>query len=224
MAVRKAPSILTLFGLAGATAAAYALAVRPRMLRWGAVDDELLQTFPGDDLVPNARIDATHAVTIHATPARIWPWLVQIGQGRGGFYTYDWIENIAGLNIHSTERILPEYQDLQVGDRVPLAPDGTGLQVAILEAEKTLALHSDTRSGAIGGLPAMRPGDYLAGLWAFHLVEVEPGLTRLVERFKVDWNPGLVNSLAYHIFLEPVSFVMERGMLLGIQQRAESSA
>ncbi len=224
MSIRKTPVVLTLAGLASAAAAAYALAIRPWMSRWGAAEDELLSAFPGDDLIPTAKIDMTHAITIRATPAQVWPWLVQIGQGRGGFYTYDWIENIAGLNIHSATRILPEHQGLQLGDQVPLAPDGTGMQVATLEAEKTLVLHSDTRSNIIGGLPTMRPDDYLAGLWGFHLVEVEPGLTRLVERFKVDWNPGLVNNLAYHIFLEPVSFIMERGMLLGIKQRVESGS
>lgn len=223
MSSHKTSSILVLTGLAGVAAAGYAFIVRPWMFHWGASDDDLLCTFPGDELEPNAKIDATHAVTIHASPAQVWPWLVQLGQGRGGFYTYDWLENLGGLDIHNAERILPEYQDLKVGDRVPLAPDGFGPYVAILEPEKSLVLHGDTRVDMRGGQPFMRPGDYLTFVWGFHLYEVQPGVTRLVERWKSDWNPSLVNTLAYRIFLEPGAFIMERGMLLGIKQRAERS-
>ena len=77
---------------------------------------------PGDELLPRAGIVATRAITIDAPPAAIWPWLVQMGSGRGGVYTYDWIENLFGLDMHSTRRILPQYQDVKVGDEFPLGP------------------------------------------------------------------------------------------------------
>ena len=101
---------------------------------------------PGDDLVPDAKLTATHAISINASPAQIWPWLVQIGQGRGGFYSYDWIENAMGLEIHSAKQILPECQDLKVGDLIPLSDDGFGIPVAILEKEKSLVLMGIART------------------------------------------------------------------------------
>lgn len=208
--------------LAGATAILiYIFRIRPWMLTWGATAEELALALPGDDLVPNAKIDTTHAITIHAPAEQVWPWLVQIGQSRGGFYSYDWIENLMGLAIHSADRILPEFQNLRVGDTIPLAPDNFGIPVAILEAERSLVLHGDTRQAAPGEGPPMRPGDYLATRWGFYLLPQPDGSTRLVERWGADYAPNLFNRLFYRIFLEPGAFLMERRMLLGIKERAE---
>src|SRR5512146_440105 len=121
-----------------AGAATYSLVVRPWMGRWGATDDETYRSLPGDDLVPDPKLNWTHAVTVDAPAGGVWPWLVQIGQNRGGFYSYDWIENLMGLNIHSADRILPEFQTLSQGDRLSLAPDMPGLPVAVLEPGRAL--------------------------------------------------------------------------------------
>jgi hypothetical protein len=208
--------------LAGAMAVPlYILRVRPWMLTWGAAVEELALSLPGDDLTPNAKIDMTHAITIDAPAEEVWPWLVQIGQGRGGFYSYDWLENLMGLNIHSADRILPEFQDLRVGDLIPLAPDNFGFPVAILEPERSLVLYGDTRLAAPGEGPPMRPGDYLTTRWGFYLLPQPDGSTRLVERWSADYAPNLFNRLFYRVFLEPGGFLMERRMLLGIKERAE---
>ena len=115
------------FGVFGIGAAlsglgTYPLFLRRRCLTWGARPDEVSRKLPGDELLPRAGIVATRAITIDAPPAAIWPWLVQMGSGRGGVYTYDWIENLFGLDMHSTRRILPQYQGVKAGDEFPLGP------------------------------------------------------------------------------------------------------
>ena len=111
------------FGVAAALSAglvAYPVFFRRQCLTWGARPDEVSRKLPGDELLPGAGTVATRAITIDAPPAAIWPWLVQMGSGRGGVYTYDWIENLFGLDMHSTRRILPQHQDVKVGDEFPL--------------------------------------------------------------------------------------------------------
>ncbi|HBX68998.1 MAG TPA: hypothetical protein DEH25_06360 [Chloroflexi bacterium] len=219
--------LATLGGFATAAVAAtltYILAVRPWHLRWGASDAEVDLSLPGDDLVPEAKLKATHAISIQASPTKIWPWLVQIGQGRGGFYSYDWLENSMGLDIHTVNEINPEFQNLKVGDVIPLAPDGFGIPVAILESEKSLVLHGDTRLPGPGKAPEMKEGDHLATVWGFHLFPQADGNTRRVERIFIDWNETPVNNFFYRVFLEPGSFIMEQKMLCGIKERAENSA
>jgi hypothetical protein len=221
---KKSTVLKTVGGLAAAIAsavAAYTFVARPWHLRWGAAKNEVQRSLPGDELVPVPQLNATHAVTIRATAAQVWPWLAQIGQGRGGFYSYDWIENLMGLDIHNTSRILPEHQELKVGDTIPLAPDGFGVPVAICEPGKTLVLHGDTRKDP-GAIPTMNPGDFMTVSWGFYLFE-QGGQTRLVERWRADWNPSAQNWLFMHVFMEPGAFLMERKMLLGIKQRAEAN-
>lgn len=216
-------STITLLGGITGAAAAYAFLTRPWHLRWGATVKEVKQTLPGDELIPAARLNATHAVTIFAPAEHIWPWLVQIGQGRGGFYSYDWLENLLGLNIHSAEEVLPEHQGLQVGDLVHLAPDGFGIPVRLLEVNKWLVLHGDTRVDKAA--QGMSLGDgYFAATWGWYLQPYERCCTRLVERFRCDWSPSLANQLLMRVVMEPASFIMERKMLLGIKERVEHRA
>jgi hypothetical protein len=204
-----------------AAASAYWFVARPWHLRWGATALEVARALPGDELVPRARISSTHAITIQAAPAEVWPWLLQLGQGRGGFYSYDWIEDAMGLDIHSADRILPEHQELKVGDTVPLAPDAFGLPVAILETEQAMVLHGDTCLPGTGGMPPLKPGEFLAASWGFYLGEKADGATRLVERWRADYTPTVLNAVFYRAFLEPGAFLMQRKMLLGIKARAE---
>lgn len=217
----KNPSLARWLLAGAAGAAAYALVVRPWHLRWGATEDEVKRPLPGDDFIPEPKIAATHAVTIAAPAAQVWPWLVQIGRGRGGFYSYTWIENLMGLDIHNEDRIVPAYQELKVGDVIPFDAGGFGVPVAILEPERALVLHGDTRTAAVGEAPIVRPGEYLAVSWGFFLEALDPQTTRLIERFRADYSPTLQNSAFYRGLLEPGAFVMERRMLLGIKDRAE---
>jgi hypothetical protein len=93
------------------------------MARWGATDDELRRHLPGDDLIAGSRPTVTNVVTVDAPPEQVWPWIVQIGRGRAGFYTYTWIENLLGADIHNLDRIDPNLQALAIGDRIWLTPD-----------------------------------------------------------------------------------------------------
>ncbi len=126
--------------ITGAAAAAYQWIVRPWQMRWGAFDEEVHGTMPGDDVVPAPNYEATRAVTIRATPDRIWPWLVQMGHGRAGFYSYDWIDRLLGYMAGpSAEIILPECQNLEQGDEIPIQ-GMIGFTVHEIEKNKHLVL------------------------------------------------------------------------------------
>ena len=213
-------------GVLGGVAAAviYLERIRPWHLQWGAKKEEVQSTYPGDDLILTPRIDATHAITIEAAPDDIWPWIAQIGQGRGGFYTYDWIENMMGLQIKSADQVLPQYQDVKVGDIIPLEPGGGGPPVLDVEKYHYLLLGGkmDAQTEGIFRVNDPTPGAYMSVTWLFYLDPVSNNQTRLIERFRVDWYPqNAKNWLMYHAFLEPGAFIMERGMLQGIKKRAE---
>ncbi len=204
---------------------AYSQVIRPWHLKWGASKQEARGTLPGDELVPEPKLTATHAVSIRATPQQVWPWLVQMGQGRGGLYSYDWLQNLFGLETHSAEEILPEFQHLEEGGVLPLARDGAGPRVETLDPERALVLFGDTRRDPqTAPLRRLRRGDYVAVSWAFVLHEPARGLTRLIERLRLDWNRSVRNTLFHRVVLEPAGFVMERKMLLGIRRRAQKLA
>jgi hypothetical protein len=150
----------------GGAAAAYILLARPRQLRWGATGQESVEPLPGDDLIVNADLTATRAITVRASADQVWPWVAQLGQGRGGFYSYDFLENLVGCDIHSADRIVPEWQDVGVGDEVKLHPE-VALAVAALEPGRSLVV----RGGVpIGNTPP--PYDFT---WAFVLRERPDG-------------------------------------------------
>ena len=211
-----------MLGAAAATVVAYAYVVRPWHLRWGATAIEAGRGLPGDDLVAGAATQSTRAVTIEATPAEIWPWLVQIGQGRGGFYSYDWLENLLDLGIHSAERVLSEYQDLRVGDVIRTDPGG-GLTVVALEAERLLALRAriDILSGRHLPLEAAVEDRCFDASWVFVVDPLDAECTRLTARFRAGYVSAPANEFFACAILEPAVFIMERQMLLGIKERAE---
>ncbi len=213
-----------LVSLAAIGSAAYFLFVRPWHLRWGASEAELACTFPGDELVPYPQLNVTHAVSIQASAAEVWPWLVQMGQGRGGMYSYELIENAMGLDMHNRNSILPEFQNLKVGDTIPLEPGGTGPKVEILEPGRVLVLHGDSRKEPLGKSAFSSPDGYINMTWGLYLDERCNGLTRLIERVRSDWSPHLLRGLDTYLLWEPGAFVMERKMLLGIKERAEALA
>jgi hypothetical protein len=197
--------ILSGAGLAlGLLAASYPLLWRDRCLTWGATSDEVASNLRGDELLPEAHLVTTKAIAIHAPPDRVWPWLVQMGSGRAGTYTYDWIENLFGLDMHSANVILPQFQDMQVGDTYPFG-SGT-LHIEALESGRLLT----TR------VPEWN--------WVriFCLIP-EGGLTRLLLRNRVAY-PGtnLATRLCRQMISEAAGLPMERKMLRGIKQRAET--
>lgn len=120
--------------LGGAAAlATYAFFIRPRHLRWGATAEEVKMPLPGDELLEHPKLNATHAITIDAPVADVWPWLVQVGQNRAGFYSYTWLENLVGCAMHNANQIVPEWQELKVGDEVWLHPKAPPLKVLAIE-------------------------------------------------------------------------------------------
>lgn len=197
-------------GAAAAIAATWA--VRRASLRWGASDEELRMPLPGDDVLPAPDLTATRAITINAPSSQVWPWVAQLGQNRGGFYTYDWLENLVGCDIHSSNVIVPELRVRAVGDEVRLAHP-VALNVVAFEDGRHLVLR-----GAVGpdGTGAAAPYDFT---WSFVLVERAPGITRLIVRERFAYLAGWAAVLVEPV--EMVSFFMSERMLRGIRERAE---
>ncbi len=227
MPVRESRLGVVVEGLVGAVLIALAVLtpfLRRRRTRWGATDEEVKRRLPGDDVVTSPRWRWTHAVTIEAPPAEVWPWLAQIGQGKAGFYSYELLENLIGCHIHNADCIVPELQRLEVGDVVRLYPD-MGLPVAAVEPGHALVLGTrvDTRTARPESADDM-PDGYLNLSWAW-LLEEHNGGTRLLTRWQADYSASLANRLGFGpLLLEPISFVMDRKMLLGIKRRAEAAA
>jgi hypothetical protein len=191
-------------GLSGALAALYARRLRRPILTWGATDDEALERLAGDELLEEADGVATRAITINAPAAAVWPWLAQMGpRPRGGAYTYDWIENLLGLNMHSTDRVLAEFQHPEVGDTIGYGKNRMRLER--VEPEHVLANRSED-------------GNWV---WTFVLRE-RAGQTRLISRNRFRL-PTLASRIGM-IPMEPASLLMERKMLRGIKTRAERLA
>jgi hypothetical protein len=194
--------------VAAAAVAASSVPLRRWYLTWGARPDEVDRVLPGDDLLPVPEILSTRAVTIDAPPAAVWPWLVQMGSGRGGAYTYDWIENLFGLGMHSADRILPQFQRIDVGDVLPVGARGPGMRVEVVDPDRALAFRSEDGSW----------------VWIFALF-AESGGTRLVSRNRIATSDvSAAGRLVNRWVMEPGSLVMERKMLIGIKQRAEAFA
>ena len=199
-----------MIGVAVAAAGAvtgYVCGIRPWHLRWGATDEELNAPLIGDELVPRPKLKATHAITINAPAADVWPWLVQMGQNQGGFYSYTWLENLVGCHMRNADEIVPEWQNLKVGDKVWLHPQAPPVEVAAIEPERAIVL---------------KP-------WgAFVLQPIDEKTTRMIVRSQGDYEPDLnnavLNFLLWRVFYEPAHFIMERKMLLGIKARAEKLA
>jgi len=194
----------------GGAAAAYGLVGRPWQLTWGATREESKEPLPGDHLIAIADLTSTRAITIRTSADRVWPWIAQLGQGRAGFYSYDFLENLVGCDIHSADRIVPEWQNVALGDEIRLAPE-VGLTVALLEQGRSLVL----RGGISMGNTAS-PYDFT---WAFTLRDGPDDTTRLLVRERY----GYSRPWAWLIVepAEAVSFVMSQKMLRGIRDRAE---
>lgn len=197
--------IVGILGLVGLVVAAYILWARPYQLRWGATDEELQRSMPGDELNPNPKFLATRAITIEATPEEIWPWLIQMGYKRAGFYGYDILENLASpRGIRSADRILPEFQHFTVGDEVPISPAGDLVFYAI-EPNRYLIWSGEAGWGGF--------------TWA--LYPVDDNRTRLVSRFRWSHNWRKPSQLALDLFTEFTDHLSVRKILQGVKGRVE---
>jgi hypothetical protein len=192
----------------GAPRFATAPLLRRWHLRWGATDTEVAAPMPGDELVQEPSLNATRAITINAPPEAVWPWLVQLGFGRAGWYAYDLFDNAARP---SAERILPKYQQPRVGDWVPMAGkvnETTAFKIAGLEPNRWM----------LGKKPQSS--------WAWKLVPLDGGHTRLISRLKqrYQWRTSPGTALLTLILFEGGDFPMMRKLLLGVKRRAEQLA
>ncbi|HMQ30412.1 MAG TPA: hypothetical protein PKD53_06760 [Chloroflexaceae bacterium] len=200
--------------VAGTIGYAYGLA-RPWHLRWGATDAEVAAALPGDELAPGAPVVSTRAITIAAPPEAIWPWLAQLGQGRGGFYSYELVENALGCAIENAEAIVPAWQHPRPGDLVKLAPDPAAppaYVVAQVIPGRALVL------GHRAGL-SEDPAAPWSDTWQFVIAPVDARTSRLIVRTRGSGEPAWIFRA-----IEPGVFLMEQKMLRGIRERAERLA
>lgn len=182
-------------------------------LNWGANVSEQHSPLPGDELIDRADLTATRAINIRCSADHVWPWIAQIGQGRGGMYSYDVLENLVGCDIHSADRIVPEWQDIALGDAVRLAPE-ISLTVTAIERGRALVLS--------GGAPVGNTAPPYDFTWSFVIRDAPDGSVQLLVReryvYKRAWARLLIEPT------EAVSFLMSQKMLRGIRDRAESFA
>lgn len=207
----------------GLAAGAHALFVRPRMLQGGATREETRRPSPGADLIPDGARSSTMAVTIDAPPSAVWPWLVQMGFDRAGWYSWDLLDH---LGIPSARRLHPEWQSLSVGQRLPATRDGKHwFDVAALEPERFLALRVFTSGGrqqdSRSAFP--RSSSFTDSLWSFELDELPRERTRLIVRVDVASRPRLFPAVLGFLFWEPAHFVMQVRQFTNLKRRAETT-
>jgi proline iminopeptidase len=202
---------------------AYGIVARPRLLRWGATDEELLAPFPGADLIPDGKRHATMAITVDAPVSRVWPWLVQMGCDRAGWYSWDHLDN---GGVASAKQIHPEWQDVSVGDRLGSSPSGSAwFVIAAVEPDRFLALRAalDLRGHPFDA-SGPRPRFFSDSVWAF-LLEEQPGeRTRLVVSGYACSSPRFMTAIGDWLFWEPAHWIMQARQFSNLKRRAERSA
>ena len=218
--ISKALRVLGLFGLVVALFAVFLSLVRPWYLHWGASEKEFSGLLPGDEFV-DARSQSTRAIDIDAPAANVWPWLLQLGQDRGGFYSYELLENLVGTNMHNVDTLSPALQRWKIGDKLWMYPPDKlgGAGFAVLDRiDPGRALVFGTHQ--LGTLPT-EPTD---GTWAFIVQPLDAGHSRLVVRGRgAGYHSPWARAFERVVF-EPVHFMMERKMMEGIKGRVEGRA
>ena len=204
--------------------------ISPFLSSRGTSAGEMKMALPGDQLLPPGyKINMTHALTVNATPDRIWPWMVQIGQDRGGFYSFEKLERLFGFGIHNTYRIVPEWQEMKPGDFIKFHKNGIGMFVHSAEKRKYFVLFTDYRK-PMTPVPGQKeefilplPGNmYMVWDWSFNLIPLPDGKTRIVIRALADWTDSnfIVNWL-FHFGSEMTGCVMNWQLINELKQCAE---
>ena len=185
-------------------------------LHWGATKQEEAAALPGDDFIEAPTWQYTLGIDIDAAPTEVWPWIVQIGQARGGFYSYQGLENLIGCRIRNVAEVIPEFQSPQIGDEIRLHPQAPPLRIEMVDPPHALVLH-----GAPGADDAEEA--YVETTWQFIVAGTPGGSSRLLNRGRFGYGDDLADRVFVGKFpLEPVSFVMNRKMMLEIKRLAES--
>lgn len=201
---------------------AFGATARSAAATWGVTPEQAAAPMPGDELVRGESAQTTRGVTIEAPAGDVWPWVAQLGAGRGGLYSYDWLERLVGANMTNADRVLPDEQDLAVGDLVWITPEGYPanlvFKVAAVDPGRSLVL-AQTERPHDPGLPA-DPG----WTWSILLRPVDARTTQLIVRDRQQPFPNPIARALNGALIEPIGFAMERKMLLGIERRAEGLA
>jgi hypothetical protein len=187
------------------------------MLTWGATADEVTAAYPGDELIPDAEGGATMAVTLPAPPEQVWPWLIQRGGGRAGWYSWDWLDNHGDPSL---ERIVPEWQSLEVGQR--LSGPTNWWTVVVLRPQAALVLRSSyglPTGRSFDPQPGRLPRAYVDGIWGFHLRATSEGRTRLVVRTRSRTRPRALGPPLSLLVGEPMHFIMQTRQLRNLHRR-----
>jgi hypothetical protein len=218
----RSPGVGVLAALEGAALIGWNLVATPfvgqRRLRWGTVGTEARDSLPGDEFVPEPKWSYTLGVAIDALPEEVWPWVAQIGQGRGGFYTYQTLENMAGCKITNTTEILADYQHPAVGEDIYLHPTAPPMRIKIVDPPNALVLF---------GSPADVGDEESWGMstWQFVVNRGPDGGSRFLTRGRSDYTPDWKSRLAFGRFpIEVITYVMSRKMMLEIKRLAEREA
>ena len=216
--LRAGITLLAVFVAAGLI---YHLALRGWCLRWGTTPAEARATLPGDDLFPVYAGEATHAITIHAPPELVWPWLMQIGQDRSGFYSYTFLENLAGCEMPRVEHLVPGWKPRAAGETVwfatPKRFGGQGRMIAaVVQPPRWFVMVS---ANDWARLQAGRPAQ--EGFWSFTLEPLGDRQSRLIARLRGGTPPSLVSRAAGRLFWEPMHFIMEQRMLRTIRDLSQ---
>ncbi len=196
--------------------------LKPLRDRWGLTKQDALRKLPGDDLVKNPRSVFSHGIIINAPAEFVWPWVAQMGKDRGGFYSYEALENIAGLGIYNSDLILQEYQHPKVGDIIPFGPEN-GYPLAICEPGRAMVIENcdDLDNKTTYDPDKELPKNYLHLSWLWYIESLDDDSTRFISRNRVTYNPTLKNRFIFRFLSEPIIFAMDRKMCLGIKKRAE---
>jgi hypothetical protein len=216
--IRAAITLLAVFAAVGVT---YHFALRGWCLRWGTTPAEVHATLPGDGLFPVYAGEATHAITIQASSQRVWPWLMQIGQDRSGFYSYTFLENLVGCDMPKVERLMPDWKTRAVGETVwfatPRRFDGKGRMIAaiVLPQRSFVMVSANDWERLQAGKTAQESS------WSFTLEPLGDGQSRLIARVRGGKPPTLLSRAVGRLFWEPMHFVMEQKMLRTIRDLSE---
>jgi len=209
-------------GIVGMAAIVYGVWLRPRLWRWGATDDEVAGPYPGADLVPDGERGATMAVTIDAPPDQVWPWLVQMGGDRGGWYSWDRLDNGGRPSAHEVH---PEWQHLELGDYVKYWKADRPVdawEVAALEPNRFLGLRGLTDLRGRNLDPKQpRPAAYIEGLWGFLLTELPRGRTRLIIGGYQAMSPRWLERFVFYWLYVPVTWIMQARMMTVLKRNIE---
>lgn len=190
--------------------------------RWGMSKLEVAQSFPVDEIVPNPKSAFTHGVIIQAPARDVWPWIAQIGQGKGGFYSYEALENISGLNIYNSDRVLAEFQHPKVDDMVAFGPE-QAYPIVYCEPGRGMAIENwfDFDLNDTFDPKQSSPSNILHLTWLWYIEEIDEKTSRFISRNRVTYTSSAKTNFIFKVLLEPIVFAMDRKMCLGIKKRAE---